>query len=52
MPIVGSVKIGVQGSLMFEPHGFVLGQSFLRHITFAVDFDRPFKIKVGKRKSN
>ena len=52
LPIVGSVKIGVQGSLMFEPHGFVLGQSFLRHITFAVDFDRPFKIKVGKRKSN
>ena len=52
LPIVGSVKIGVQGSLMFEPHGFVLGQSFLRHITFAVDFDRPFKIRVGKRKSN
>lgn len=52
LPIVGSFKVGVQGSLMFEPHGFVLGQSFLRHITFAVDFDRPFKIKVGKRKSN
>ena len=52
LPIVGSHKIGAQGSLMFEPHGFVLGQSFLRHITFAVDFDRPFKIKVGKRKSN
>ena len=52
LPIVGSFKIGVHGALMFEPHGFVLGQSFLRHITFAVDFDRPFKIKVGKRKSN
>ena len=52
LPIVGSFKIGVHGALMFEPHGFVLGQSFLRHITFAVDFDRPFRIKVGKRKSN
>ena len=52
LPIVGSFKIGVHGALMFEPHGFVLGQSFLRHITFAVDFDKPFRIKVGKRKSN
>ena len=52
LPIVGSFKIGVHGALMFEPHGFVLGQSFLRHITFAVDFDRPFKIKVGKRKKD
>jgi len=52
LPIVGSFKIGIHGALMFEPHGFVLGQSFLRHITFAVDFDRPFRIKVGKRKSN
>jgi len=52
LPIIGSFKIGVHGALMFEPHGFVLGQSFLRHITFAVDFDKPFRIKVGKRKSN
>ena len=44
LPIVGSHKIGAQGSLMFEPHGFVLGQSFLRHITFAVDFDRPLSL--------
>lgn len=52
LPIIGSFKVGTHGALMYTPNGFVLGQAFLRHVTFAVDFDRPFMVKVGKRKKD
>lgn len=52
LPIIGSRLAGTNGSLRHMRDSFIIGQAYLRHITFAADFDVPDKVWVGKQKSN
>merc|ERR1711900_65568 len=52
LPISGSEKVGTNGSLRHMPNAFVVGETYLRHVTFATDFDSPMKVWIGKQKSN
>ena len=52
LPISGSKKVGTNGSLRHMPNAFVVGETYLRHVTFATDFDSPMKVWIGKQKSN
>lgn len=51
LPIHGVQLVGMNGSLRHLRTSFIVGQAYLRHITFAANFDSPGKVKVGKRKS-
>ena len=52
LPISGSEKVGTNGSLRHMPNAFVVGETYLRHVTFATDFDSPMKVWIGKQKRN
>lgn len=52
LPIHGVELVGRNGSLRHLRNSFIVGQAYLRHITFAANFDSPATVKVGKQKSN
>ena len=52
LPISGSEKVGTNGSLRHMHNAFIVGEAYLRHVTFATDFDSPMKVKIGKQKRN
>lgn len=52
LPIHGVGLVGTNGSLRHLRNSFIVGQAYLRHITFATDFDSPATVKVGKQRSN
>lgn len=49
LPLIGSAKVGTNGSLRGMHNGFVVGQSYLRHITSGVDFVDSLNLMIGKQ---